>query len=219
MKWIYYIPYLLLFLSSCIEIIDDLTIHNDGSGTLKYNLNLSSSKVKVNSILALDSLDGKKIPSLDEIKSKVQRFVKILDSQNGISNVKVEENYTDYILKFQCDFSSISNLQEGIKIAFSQLIKEKTTPELEYQWLIWDGNKLVRSVPNITEFKIKENDIEQLRKGVYTSITRFDKTIDKCDNPNATISKNRFAVMLKTDIYSLKQNLNILENTVFLSPR
>ena len=50
--------------------MDELTIHDDGSGTLKYAINLSSSRVKVNSILALDSLDGKKVPSIEDIKTK-----------------------------------------------------------------------------------------------------------------------------------------------------
>ena len=70
---------LLLFISifslgSCIEIFDDLTIHNDGTGTLKYNINLSSSKLKINSILALDSLDGKKVPSIAFIKEEIARI-------------------------------------------------------------------------------------------------------------------------------------------------
>ena len=56
--------------------MDELTIHDDGSGTLKYAINLSSSRVKVNSILALDSLDGKKVPSIEEIKTKVSLFKK-----------------------------------------------------------------------------------------------------------------------------------------------
>lgn len=56
--------------------MDELTIHDDGSGTLKYVINLSSSRVKVNSILALDSLDGKKVPSIEEIKTKVSLFKK-----------------------------------------------------------------------------------------------------------------------------------------------
>ena len=37
--------------------MDELTIHDDGSGTLKYAINLSSSRVKVNSILALEFLN------------------------------------------------------------------------------------------------------------------------------------------------------------------
>ena len=66
--------YLLLFfliglVTSCIEISDDLTLNNDGSGTLRYKINLSASKVKVNSILALDSLDGKPVPSKTQISA------------------------------------------------------------------------------------------------------------------------------------------------------
>jgi len=50
--------------------MDELTIHDDGSGTLKYAINLSSSRVKVNSILALDSLDGKNFQVLKKLKQK-----------------------------------------------------------------------------------------------------------------------------------------------------
>ena len=89
------------FLStSCIEIIDDLLIHDDGSGILKYTLNLSSSKVKVNSYLALDSVQGQRVPKIPEIKEKVAAFKKHLSSQKGITNVIIEENYTDFIFKF-----------------------------------------------------------------------------------------------------------------------
>ena len=67
------IPFLCVFfvISSCIEILDDITFNLDGSGTFKYTLNLSSSQVKINSILALDSLDGNKVPSLEEIQQKI----------------------------------------------------------------------------------------------------------------------------------------------------
>jgi hypothetical protein len=39
--------------------MDDLTIHADGSGTFRYNINLSSNKIKVNSILANLTFFGK----------------------------------------------------------------------------------------------------------------------------------------------------------------
>jgi hypothetical protein len=180
-KFIPFIFLLLIGLSSCIEIIDDLSLKSDGSGTFKYTVNLSSSKIKVNSILALDSIDGRKVPSIDDIKQKIDQFVKTLDAQNGISNVKVEENYTEFIFKFQCDFTSVSTLQEGLKQSIVILTKEKSIPQLEHNWLSWEENKLVRSIPEITGKKIneiEEADIELLKKGTYTSITRFDKTVE-----------------------------------------
>jgi hypothetical protein len=219
-KVIFFLIITLLSLSSCIEIIDDLTIKTDGSGTFKYTINLSSSKIKVNSILALDSIDGKKVPRLDEIKQKIEQFLKTLDAQNGISNVKFEDNYTDFIFKFQCDFTNVSTLQNGLKQAILIVSKENSLPQLDYNWLTWDGSKLVRSIPEITEKKIKEivlNDIELLKKGTYTSITRFDKEVEKFENPSAQLSKSKMAVMVKTDLYRLKENQNILENTIYLS--
>ena len=199
--------------------MDDLTIHADGSGTFRYNINLSSNKIKVNSILALDSLDGQKVPKIEDIKEKVQQFIKTLDAQNGISNVKIEENYTDFILKLSCDFTNILLFQEGIKTTISTITKEKNISELNHNWITWDGTKLTRSIPSITLNKVKElkqSDIEQLKIGTYTSISRFDKPVEKIGNPLAVLSKNKLAVMIKTDTYSLKENPSILENVIYL---
>jgi hypothetical protein len=220
LKFIVFPVLLLMSLSSCIEIIDDLSIKSDGSGTFKYTVNLSSSKIKVNSILALDSIDGKRVPRVDEIKEKISQFVKTLDAQNGVSNVKVEENYSEFIFKFQCDFTSVSALQDGLKQSIVILTKEKSLPQFEHPWLTWDGSKLVRSIPEITGKKINEindSDIELLRKGSYTSITRFDKSVEKFENPLAQLSKSKLAVMIKTDTYRLKENPDILENTIYLT--
>lgn len=221
MKYFSVLSLILFFgLTSCIEIIDDLTVKNDGSGSLKYTVNLSSSKVKVNSILALDSLDGKRVPSLDEIKQKIEQFIKTLDAQNGISNVKVDANYSDFIFKFYCDFSSVAQLQDGLKNSIVILTKEKSIAQLDHNWLSWDGTKLVRSIPEITGRKIKElneSDVEQLKKGTYTSITRFDRVVDKFENKEAQLSKSKMAVMVKTDTYRLKENQDVLENIIYLT--
>jgi hypothetical protein len=219
--FVFLVSFLLLGLTSCIEIIDDLSVKSDGTGTLKYTVNLSSSKVKVNSVLALDSLDGKKVPSIEEIKQKIDQFIKTLDAQNGISNVKVDANYSEFIFKFQCDFGSVSQLQDGLKNAIVILSKEKSIAPLEHNWLSWDGNKLVRSIPEITGRKIKElndSDVEQLKRGTYTSITRFDRVVDKFENREAQLNKSKMAVMVRTNTYRLKENQDVLENIIYLSP-
>jgi hypothetical protein len=99
--------------------------------------------------------------------------------------------------------------------------KEKNIPELEHAWLSWDGQKMVRSIPEITVKKtkdFKQEDIDKLKEGNYTSISRFERSVDKFDNPSAIMSKNKMAVMIKTNPYALTQNSDILENTIYLSP-
>jgi len=205
--------------TSCIEIIDDLIINNNGSGIIKYTINLSSSKVKVNSILALDSLHGKKVPKIPEIKQKITAFKMHLSAQKGISNVLIDDNYTDFIFKFSCNFSSVQELQTALQESLAKIIEDKSIAESEAKWIEWDGSVLTRSVPSITSEKFKridKKDDELLKQGTYTSITRFDRQIEKFDNEKSKLSKSLTALMLRVDTYSLKENEKLLENRIFL---
>lgn len=199
--------------------MDELTIHDDGSGTLKYAINLSSSRVKVNSILALDSLDGKKVPSIDEIKAKVLLFKKTLTLQNGISEVNISENYTDFIFKFECNFSNVYLLQDALRKTFAIISNDKSITQQDFYWLSYDSKVLKRSVPSFATDKlqrISENDLALLKTGTYTSITRFDRPVVRFENPLSKLSKDKKALMLRTDTYSLKEKQSLLENSIYL---
>jgi hypothetical protein len=177
--------------------------------------------VKVNSILALDSLDGKKVPSIEDIKTKVSLFKKTLSLQNGISNISISENYVDFIFKFECDFTSIDLLQEGLRKTFSITLNDKSILASDFSWLFWDSKVLERSVPSIATNKlngITENDLSLLKTGTYTSITRFDRGVERFENPLSKLSKDKKALMLRTDTYSLKEKHTLLENTIYLIP-
>lgn len=218
-KLFFYLSILLLF-SSCIEISDELILNSDGSGTFKYKVNLSDNKVKINSILALDSLDGKKVPSISEIKEIINEYKSQLDVKSGISNVKVETDFNFYILKFQCDFDNVQNLQKAFREIAISKDKKQEYKEINHTWLTWDGSKLVRSVPSITQEtiqKLKKEDLEELKKGKYVCITRFDRIIEKSENTNVIFTPDKTACMIKTNPYSLIYNTKLLENTIFLT--
>ena len=156
-----------------------------------------------------------------DIKSgKINKYKEIIAQKEGISNVKVETDFTNFILKIQCDFTSILTLQKAIKEIV--IDESKTKKEIESYWLTWEGNKLIRSVPSITgdlTSRLKKEDIEGLKKGNYMSITRFDRPIEKCENTASLISANKMAVMLKITPYALIQNINLLENNIVLSDK
>ena len=220
MKKIFWCILFIFSFSSCIEIFDEISLKNDGSGTFSYKINLSSSKIKVNSILALDSLDGAKVPSINEIKDKINKYKELISKKEGISNVKTETNFNDFILKFQCDFTSVVALQKAIKEVFEEESKSKTIKELETNWLVWENNKLTRSIPSITQdftSRLKREDLEALKNGKYFSISRFEKPIEKFDNPQSIVSPNKLNILVKNSTYSLIKNLKLLENTIYLS--
>lgn len=211
---------LALLLSSCIEIIDDITINSDGSGQFRYNINLSGSRVKINSILALDSLDGKKVPSIQEISARIAKVTQELEDQEGVTNVTITEDYDNFIFKLSCDFISIEKLQAAVKAVIVKELGDEKYPELQHNWMDFENKQLTRKIPPLTLQKTQELDESEkalLKEGVYTSITRFDTTIVKCQNEKALLSKNQKAVMLKTDPYSLVVNPNLLDNVIYLS--
>lgn len=220
-KLVFFLLLSLFSLGSCIEIFDDLTIHNDGSGTFKYHINLSSSKLKINSVLALDSLNGKKVPSIQEIKDEIERFKTKFQTKSGITNVTVESNFTDFIFKFKCDFTDVNSLQNAIKEVIAEENLTKSIDELSHNWISWEGQKLTRSIPDIVIKKTKEltqEEIDLLNQGKYTSVTRFDRPIEKFDNTAAKLTPSKLAIMIQSNTYSLIQNAKILENTIYLSP-
>lgn len=211
---------LLFAFTSCIEIIDDLAINEDGTGTFKYTVNISSSKVKLNSYLALDSLDGKRVPSLDEIKGYVDDVITSLKKQEGISNLTIESNYTDFIFKLKLDFNSVENLQSAIKAVAQENSKKRYLEALSHNWLNHTKESLVRSIPkmNIQRAKnLSAEEIKLLKEGTYTSITRFTNDVARFDNSNAILAKNKKAVMVRTDMYSLSQKMQLLDNTIYLN--
>lgn len=209
---------LILLLGSCVDVFDEIIVHNNGSGTYKYTLNLSSSKVKINSILALDSIDGRRIPKIQEIKDKIALYTEKLEAKEGISNVNVDANYDDFVFKFSCDFTSVSALQNGIREIIREESRDKEHPLFNENWLSWDGKQLVRSIPNFQTplSKLKPEDQEALKNGKYIAVSRFDKTILKCDNANAQVSPSKTAVMVKSSSFSVAQNPSLLKNTIVL---
>jgi hypothetical protein len=214
MKYFYF--FLILLLTSCVEIIDDLKINSDGTGTFKYTINLSASKTKVTSILALDSLYGEKVPKVNDIKEKIKSFKEKLKEQEGISNVIVTEDYVNYIIKFQCDFKSVNHLETALK---KSIVEIQQKNEIDYDWLCFKNKVLVRKTPvlNLDEIrKFGDRDIDKLKTGNYTSIVRFSSKIDTFENKMAIKSKSNTSIMVRVTPDMLLLNQNLLDNRIIL---
>jgi hypothetical protein len=214
MKYFYFL--LILLLTSCIEIIEDLKLNSDGSGTFKYSINLSQSKTKTSAILDLDNLYGEKIPKIFEIKQKISLLKKTLKEQEGIANVTITEDYENYIVRLQCDFKNVEMLEKALKNSVSKLYQ---TNDYDYDWICYKGNTLIRKTPVLYLDDIRkfgDKDIDKLKTGTYTSITRFTSKIDTFENIYSIKSKSNMALMIKVSPDMLLINQNLLDNKIKL---
>src|SRR5690606_21317732 len=96
--------------SSCFQIIEDITVREDGSGTVTLTANLSQSRTKLTSIMLLDSVNGYKVPSQADIRAEMAGLAQQLSAISGISNVTYQVNFETYIAVVKFAFDDVSNL-------------------------------------------------------------------------------------------------------------
>ena len=205
----------LFLLSSCIDLIDDLTINKDGSGILKITINISKSKLKVNSLLALDSLNGQRIPKIGEISEKIDFYAEKIREKEGITSVVVTKNTDDFIFKFNIDFASIEKLEQALKEVLNE--ENSSWVNFDFDWVKWENNTLTRNniqIPTSQLRRLKAEDIEALKNGSYVSITRFQDPIIEFSNDLSKLSTDQRALMIKTSAYGLAENTQLLKNTI-----
>ena len=76
---------------------------------------------------------------------------------------------------------------------------------------------MVRKVPDLNKWSIptiKTEDSELLKKGNYTSITRFENRVNSFENSAAKLSKNERAVMLRKSAFEVFNDHEVMDNII-----
>ena len=210
--------FLLITLTGCFELIEDLSLNDNGSGTYKLTLNLSASKVKVKSVMALDSLNGEKIPSMLTIEGKLDEFKNRLLKQDGLRNISVSADFDQLIYRFSCDFSSLNVLHKGIENVIDQMEQNKKKPNSIEEWFVLKDNVLERKaikLPEKWKSKIQEDeDYHQLKEGKCVFITRTPTSIQSVKPSTIKVAKNNKATMLQVTPHQLLKQPDLLTYTI-----
>lgn len=194
-----------LSLTGCIEIIEDLTLNSDRSGSYKLTINLSASKMKVKSLMAMDSLRGKKVPKESEIKFEMEQLVTFLNAQKGLSAAKSEINFDDLIGKISVDFTTLEELQKGLHAYSATKLEEPFDffEIFELNETFFKRNAISQFIEDEWVEKISQEDLEQLKESSLVLITRFDKQLKESEHPSVFISKNKMAGMFRTNLVAI----------------
>ena len=208
---------LLFGLSSCFEIIEELDLNKDKSGDFTYTLNMSASRLELNTMFKLDSFKGRDIPSREEITEEMDKAILLIRNSSGIKKAVYTKNWTDYIFEFKISFDSLAALDNALKTTYSKLNKDKLP--LKDRLYLDDGNlKRESSLDSLSWFKkLNSKEVEGLSKATYTCVYRLKEKVKSITNKNANKSKNGMAVMLRSDIKSLLNKKKSLKNTIELT--
>jgi hypothetical protein len=211
--WILIAPFLL---TSCFEVIEELTYHEDGSGHFVFTVNMSQSSDRLATIMTLDSMGGLNVPTKSKIENKVNTGAQLLKTVPGVSNVMSTKNYKDFIFTIELDFKSLDDLNTAARI-----LHENMSPfgEAYRQVYAYHEGKLTR-VPDAhtTRFLsyINGRNSSLLKDANYTLIMRFDQTVKSAD-AHARISKSKKAVMYKYNLKNIAEHRDEMNCSIIVS--
>jgi len=213
------LPLIFIF-SSCFELIEDTTFNKDGSGIYKVTLNMSSSQTRLNSVMAMDSIDGKKVPSEKDLQNEIESFIADLNSQKGIKNAETTLSTEEWIFKFSCTFDDLEALKNGLNLATKKWQKkdQKIGDYFEVSFSDAGYERIINTeVSDRWKTKASEDeDYNKLKEGKCVFIQRFPNPISSVSNVNVKIAKNGTACMLMLSPHEIIQNPKLLNYSVSL---
>lgn len=215
-----FLTFIGISLSSCFQIMEDIAVHADGSGTVTLTANLSESRTKLASVMLLDSVNGYKVPSQSDIREGLSNLSKQLSAIPGISNVTHQVNFDHFIAVIKFKFEKVSDLNTVMDAAFKEMkIPMGSSGSYAYDPQQKMFKRAYTYLPQAkAKFdKLKADDQAVFKDALYTSIYRFDGTVLHQTNKRASVSGSKQAVMLQTPIIPLIKGEQTLANQIQLS--
>lgn len=205
------------FGSGCFEIVEDITIHNNGSGEFYYTVNMSQSKTRLDLIMKEDSSEGYRIPSKQEIDADILRAKTTLEKSAGITNVVTTTDWTNYIFSLKFGFSSMDNLNAAVEAISAEFAADhKALPEASGNFA-FAGKIFTRKTNyDATKQNLSETEKNVLRNATYTCIYRFDQAVKSSNCTKSKISANGKSVMTRFNMLNLATGIESIAHTITL---
>ncbi|MBI1305225.1 MAG: hypothetical protein GC181_01275 [Bacteroidetes bacterium] len=205
----------ILILTGCFEIVEEVEIEKNGSGKFSYIVNMSQSREKIKTILSLDSAGGLRIPKQSDIKEQLNKGKSIIASVKGIHEVKVEENYDQFIFRISFQFDSLQSLNQAAELLHTEMSPYGKSFR---QIFVQQPDGFIRNPDaHTTAFlqNLRNRNPAILKDATYTTIYRFHQTVNSTDK-NAKIAGNHQAVMYRNNIMQLAQNPDLLKHHIIV---
>jgi hypothetical protein len=208
-----------LLLSSCFEIVEEVNLNSDGSGNFCYTINLSQSKLQINSMLLLDTVNGRPVPKKENIAESIDKVEAALKQENELSEIVVKRNWDEYIFSVSGKFENIAALNKTINKIAAIFIKPGKSIDLNQDNYSYTDKVFNRFYNfNLVEDYEKMSGKDKLvfDGAKYTTIYRFPYAVGTFSNSDAKISKSGKAIMLKLNVKDLITNTKTIKNSINL---
>lgn len=210
---------LLCGLTSCFEIVEDVTFRKNGSGVLKLIINLSQSKNEINTLMKLDSNSGYRIPREKEINAYLDKAIITLKATPGLSKIVLRRDFTNWVFEIETEFNNTKSLEEGMKAIYSEFSGGK---QFSFRnKLIYNDKSLEREMEpfdeNVKKQLNKPTEKKIFARAKYTTIYHFENQVLTYSNKRAKLSPSKKAIMLQTNVLNLINGIESIQNNIKLN--
>jgi hypothetical protein len=203
-KTVLLVSILSVFLTGCVEIVEEIFINKDRSGTIIYRVETNGAGILLNNISGFldQSIE-------DQLEAEAFKFIKQLEDQPGISNLEYKLSIRSEEYYVKCDFENYKVFNEAL---YKVSGNKKSWFSPPYFRIKRNQFKKINFSPWIKRYAEKENI--ELPSPVFANMISFSSTIH---TPEQIIKIKPSTVELKEDKTTTKQNflfVDILENNV-----
>lgn len=217
---VFLFSFILLGLTSCFEVREEITLKKDGSGRAFLLVNLSESKETLANFMRSGEYQGEKLPSAEEVKQKIEEAAAILSGSEGITNVSHTADMNGFVFSMSCDFSEVPALNKAINTMAREMNDSRLPVEIEDNFSYSPG-----SFSRLFDYEldpIPDAEYKQLnsmyRYAMETArlvqIYRFAQPVKKFSNQNAKLSPSGTAVKVEHTISDLVRGKSTIENEI-----
>lgn len=220
MKKIQYILLIIISLIqfSCFEVVEEVSLKKDGSGSFKYTVNFSQSSSKIKALMMLDEVEGHKVPTEQKIESEFDKICELSKKVIGISNVTKSTDFYNYIFEYNCDFQKVENLNtilDSLSHKAESLDYEKT------EYFSYSKDKKVFSRTGDDVLKKLYDKMSESQRGIfvgaqYTGLYRFEEEVESVNEEKAIVSVNKKAVLHKLELVLLARKGSAINKQIYL---
>lgn len=201
-------------LTSCFDIIEDITLNENGTGKVKMIFNFSQSKSNINKLLMLKEVNGHEVPSIEKIVAKIDNIKDSINNINGISGVTTKINIENYITEFEFNFDKI----ERLNTVYYELWKMAHAPSVRFEkYFSYQNHIFTRkggTFINLLNQRTQGADRNIFVGAKIISVLKLPNTVESFTNNKSKLAGNQKIVILQLPVSSLILNAKLLHNLI-----
>ena len=200
-------------LTSCFELVEQINVNEDGTGEMTVTINMFESKRKLKAFMeAPESMHGYSAPDQKEVEQFFQSVVEKVSEVEGISNVKSDIYYEDFIFSVSGSFDKVSAMNEAINQFTGGMSRGMVSLKNEYNYEEGTFRRAFASpyaADAYDEIPMMQRVI--LESARIISVYRFDKEIKEMTSTDTEVSFDKKEARFESnlsDIVSGKKSIN-----------